>query len=155
MQHCERKKQSRMASGKMERKSLSTIAMQTTPSKPPFLTGISSIPSHSNQQLTESHAVGTPFARNNDHDNESLENAMNYKTTDHTLTRLVTLARTARTLLYDIRDEVTSGSLQVATGEHHREEFIHVSAAIDEVSNLLRFMTTIPEITMPPRHQEK
>jgi hypothetical protein len=80
---------------------------------------------------------------------------MNYKTTDHTLTRLVTLARTARTLLYDIRYEITNGSYVVANGENTRKEFVHVSEAIDEISNLLRLMTTIPEITMPPRHQEK
>lgn len=70
---------------------------------------------------------------------------MDYKTTNHTITRLVTLARTARTLLYDIRDEITNGTYSVSVGENTREEFVHVSAAIDEVSNLLRFMTTIPE----------
>jgi len=70
---------------------------------------------------------------------------MNYKNTEHTLTKLVTLTRTARTLLYDVREDIVNGTLEVATGNDSRKEYIYIQGALVELSKLINHLTTIPE----------
>ena len=60
----------------------------------------------------------------------------------HTVTEMITLARVARDCLYDVRTNITNGTLKKAIDEQTGLAYVKVQGALADINELLKFLQT-------------
>lgn len=61
---------------------------------------------------------------------------------NHTVAEMITLARVARDCLYDVRTNITNGTLEKAIGEQAGPAYAIVQSAITDINELIKFLQT-------------